>query len=75
MFQTKIGSNWPCCFQEEVRNVKLLTHEAQTDKDGRIPIATGLLSDSGDLKKINSCLKKKVFDNRKFIIQRSPLLI
>lgn len=53
MFQTKIGSNWPCCFQEEVRNVKLLTHEAQTDKDGRIPIATGLLSDSGDLKKIS----------------------
>lgn len=52
MFQTKIGNNWPCIFQEEVRNVQLLTHDAQTQKDGRRPIAKGILRDSGDLNKI-----------------------
>ena len=45
MLHTKNGNDWPCSFQEEVKNVKLLTHD-----DGRRPITIGHLSDSGDLK-------------------------
>lgn len=47
MLHTKNGNDWPGSFQEEVKNVKLLTHD-----DGRRPIAIGHLSDSGDLKRL-----------------------
>ena len=52
MLHTKNGNDWPGSFQEEVKNVKLLTHDARrtTHDVGRRPIAIGHLSDSGDLK-------------------------
>ena len=57
MLHTKNGNDWPGSFQEEVKNVKLLTHDAQTHDDGRRPIAIGHLSDSGDLKIIHRGLR------------------
>lgn len=47
MLQTIIGNNWPCSYQEKIKNVKLLKHD-----DGRRLIAKGHLRESGDLKNL-----------------------
>lgn len=47
MLHTKNGYNWPCSFQVEVKNVKLLMHD-----DRRGPIAISHFSDPGDLKNV-----------------------
>lgn len=58
MLQTKNVNNWLCSFPK-LNFFKLLTDDARqtTDDDGQRPFATGLLSDSDDLK-IQILLKK-----------------
>lgn len=52
MLQTQNGNNWPCSFQEAVKNVKLSKHDRQR------PMEIGYLSDSGDLLKHTRLLCK-----------------
>lgn len=62
-------NNWPYTFQE-VKNVKLLTH------DGRRPFAIGHPSESGDLKKL-SCLKMEdtIVVTTEILSKRDPIIV
>lgn len=69
---TKIDTcnNWPYTFQEEVKNVKLLTH------DGRRPFAIGHPSESGDHKELSYLkMEDKIVVTTEILSKRDPIIV